>query len=117
MRAIVFLYLGLCIRRKNNAKETFGQEPKEPKPIVTSKPIVKPISDEEEFPIDSIWEFKHENPFKRFDAQIKKLQEGHILYRHCISSTMCQEESCSTGSFRHMFKRKTGKIEVIKRYY
>ena len=80
-----------------------------------SKPKVKPISDEEKFPIGSIWEFRDKNPFKRFDVQIKELREGHILYRHCISSIMCQKESCSISFFIHMYRKKN--INEIEKKY
>ena len=80
----------------------FGIEVEKPKS--ESEPITEPI-DKEKFAINSVWEFKDENPFKRFKVEIKEVQERHVLYRHCVSRTFCQRESCSEKQFLHMYKK------------
>lgn len=80
---------------------------------ITPKPKSKPkpdiAVDEKKFSIDSIWYFNDKNPFKRFKVAIKDVREGHILYRHCVSRSLFQEESCSIEQFIHMYKKKEEK--------
>ena len=74
----------------------FGIEAEEPKK--------KPLKDED-FPLNSIWIFKDKNPFKRFKVEIKDVKEGHVLYRHCVSKSLFQDESCTMASFVNMYKK------------
>jgi hypothetical protein len=69
-----------------------------------AKKETEPI-DEEQFTIGSIWIFEEANPFQRFKTEIKDVREGHVLYRHCISTSIFQNESCSMERFLYMYKK------------
>lgn len=66
-----------------------------------------------EIKIGEIYKFQRTNekdPFRRredsFCIEVKDIEDGYVLYRHCISTFMCQNESCSIKTFHYMYQKK-----------